>query len=191
MHAHPSSSAHPQPPQPPHPQPTPPNIGQGQNNLFGTIMSGNGGPQGLVAPPQMSLDPTQQPPTNQTHPVAYTGPGGPPQSVPQSGGGGTAQSSYLNGGGPPSQLTQSQHAPKRQRLDDVPPPGPPQGGPLGIPGNAQQTPAGMYGSNGIQQSQNSQQAPTLGQGYNMVQNNKPGGKMSKVSKKKNYYYIHT
>ncbi|CAG8434882.1 768_t:CDS:10 [Diversispora eburnea] len=134
-----------------------------QNNLFGTIMSGNGGPTALVAPAQMSLDPSQQPPTNQPgHPVAYTGPGGPPQSVPQTG-----------------QLSQTQHTQKRQRLDDVPP-GPPQGGPLGIPGNAQQTPAGMYGSNGIQQPQNNQAPPPLGQGYNMVQNNKPGGKMPKI-----------
>ncbi|KAK3844210.1 MAG: WD40-repeat-containing domain protein [Linnemannia gamsii] len=42
-----------------HAQPPPPNIGHGQSNLFGGIISGGPGGPGLVAPPQM-VDPSQQ-----------------------------------------------------------------------------------------------------------------------------------
>src|SRR6266542_895053 len=120
LHSHPSTSSHAQPP-PSHPQPPPPTIGQGQSNIFGAIMSGGGGGQVLVAPPQMSIDPSQQPPPGgQSHPGAYPGPNGPPQSVSQSGGS-SAPSPYLNGGPPP--LSQP-HGPKRQRMEDGPPNGP-------------------------------------------------------------------
>ncbi|KAF8968665.1 proteinral transcription repressor [Entomortierella lignicola] len=47
------------PHQMPHAQPPPPNIGHGQSNLFGGIISGGPGGPGLVAPPQMN-DPSQQ-----------------------------------------------------------------------------------------------------------------------------------
>uniref|UniRef100_A0A1D1YKA0 General transcriptional corepressor tupA n=2 Tax=Anthurium amnicola TaxID=1678845 RepID=A0A1D1YKA0_9ARAE len=169
IHPHPSSS-HAQPP-PSHPQPPPPTIGQGQSNIFGAIMSGGGGGnQVLVAPPQMSID--QPPPGGQPgHP--YPGPNGPPQNVPQSGGS-SSQSPYLNGAGP-APLSQPQHGPKRQRMEDGPPPN----GPMGLP-NSQQAPSSMYNSNGMppqgppgQQSQGS---------YMNVGGSKPGpvSKMPKI-----------
>ncbi|CAG8758482.1 2161_t:CDS:2, partial [Acaulospora morrowiae] len=169
LHAHPSSSTHPQPPPShPPPQPPPPAIGQGQSNLFGTIISGNG-PQSLVAPPQM-LDPAQSA-NQQGHP--YPGPGGPPQSVPQSGGS-TAPSPYLNGGGPPGQS----HTTKRPRIgiEDGLPQGPQ--APIGIPPNTQQSPAGLYGSNVVPPPQPGQQGPPLNPGYasSVGQSNKPVNK---------------
>ncbi|CAG8598281.1 16238_t:CDS:10, partial [Acaulospora colombiana] len=132
-------------------------IEQQRSNLFGTIISGNGGPQSL-APPQMSLDPAQ-PPNQPGHP--YPGPGGPPQSVPQSGGS-SAQSPYLNGGGPPGQVSQP-HTTKRPRLEDGAPPS--LQVPMGIPANTQ-SPAGLYGGNVVPLSQPGQQGP-LNTGYNM------------------------
>jgi len=166
LHPHPSSS-HAQPP-PSHPQPPPPTIGQGQSNIFGAIMSGGGGGQVLVAPPQMSID---QPPSGQAGHPGYPGPGGPPQSVPQSGGS-SGQSPYLNGG--PAPLTQPPHGPKRPRMDDgVPPPN----GPMGIPPNSQQPPSSLY-SNGMPQGPPGQQSQG---GYmaNVGQSSKPVNKMPK------------
>ncbi|CAB4429467.1 unnamed protein product [Rhizophagus irregularis] len=113
---HHSSSSHAAPP--PHIPNHTANYRSGQNNIFGAIMSG--GQSG--------------------HPGGYPGPNGPPQSVPQSGGS-SAQSPYLNGSGP-APLSQQQHGPKRQRMED----GPPQN--MGLPPNSQQPPSSLYNSNG-------------------------------------------
>ncbi|CAB4476076.1 unnamed protein product [Rhizophagus irregularis] len=167
---HHSSSSHAAPP-PSHPQPPPPTIGQGQNNIFGAIMSGGGGGnQVLVAPPQM-MD--QPPPGGQSgHPGGYPGPNGPPQSVPQSGGS-SAQSPYLNGSGP-APLSQQQHGPKRQRMED----GPPQN--MGLPPNSQQPPSSLYNSNGMpSQGPPGQQSLSQGGYMNVGQSSKPVSKMPK------------
>jgi hypothetical protein len=169
---HHSSSSHAAPP-PSHPQPPPPTIGQGQNNIFGAIMSGGGGGnQVLVAPPQM-MD--QPPPGSQSgHPGGYPGPNGPPQSVPQSGGS-SAQSPYLNGSGP-APLTQQQHGPKRQRMEDGPPPN------MGLPPNSQQPPSSLYSSNGMPPQGPTGQQSLSQSGYmNVGQSSKPVSKMSKVN----------
>jgi len=134
-------------------------------------MSGGGGAQVLVAPPQMPID---QPPSGgqPSHP-GYPGPGGPPPSVPQSGGS-SGQSPYLNGG--PAPLTQPQHGPKRQRMEDgVPPPN----GPMGIPPNSQQPPSSLY-SNGMPQQGPPGQQSQGGYMANVGQSSKPVNKMPKI-----------
>ncbi|CAG8449097.1 6172_t:CDS:10 [Ambispora leptoticha] len=180
LHPHQSTSgAHPQAPS--HPPPQPPNIGQGQSNLFGGIMSG-AGQTGLVAPPQMSLDPSQQqqpPPTS--HP-GYPGPSGPPPNVPQVGSS-SAQPPYLNNGVPPNSLSQAQHTSKRPRIDESNGPQPL----LNInsqPSSQNQNP--LYPSNGLPQpapNQPGQQGGSSGSGYipSVGPSSKPGSKMSKVS----------
>lgn len=176
MHPHHSTSTHPPPP-PSHPQPPPPTIGQGQSNLFGGIISGNGAP-GLAAPPQMSMDPTQQPTNQPGHPGNYPGPSGPPQSVPQAGGS-SAHSPYLNGGGPPGTLSQP-HTPKRPRIEDGVSSAGPQN-PLGMTPSSQQTQPGLYGNNSIPPPQSGQGQP-ISQGYipPVGPSSKPGNKISKV-----------
>ncbi|CAG8517216.1 7638_t:CDS:2, partial [Ambispora gerdemannii] len=180
LHPHQSTSgAHQQAPS--HPPPQPPNIGQGQSNLFGGIMSG-GGQTGLVAPPQMSLDPSQQqqpPPTS--HP-GYPGPSGPSPNVPQVGSS-SAQPPYLNGGVPPNSLSQSQHTSKRPRLEDVSSNGPPL---LNISQPSSQTQNSLYPSNGLSQpapNQPGQQGGGSGSGYisNVGPSSKSGPKMTKVT----------
>ncbi|CAG8621980.1 6850_t:CDS:10 [Cetraspora pellucida] len=175
LHPHHSTSTHPPPP-PSHPQPPPPTIGQGQSNLFGGIISGNGAP-GLAAPPQMSMDPTQQPTNQPGHPGNYPGPSGPPQSVPQAGGS-SAHSPYLNGGGgPPGTLSQP-HTPKRPRIEDGVSSTGPQN-PLGMTPSSQSQP-GLYGNNSIPPPQSGQVQP-ISQGYipPVGPSSKPNSKMTK------------
>jgi hypothetical protein len=173
LHAHSSGhapSSHPPPVQPP-------TIGQGGSTLFSGIMSGSG--PGLVAPAQMSLDPSQQPPGQPGH--GYHGPGGPTQNVPPAGSS-SAPSPYMNGsGGPPGSQLQQAHSTKRPRIEDGMPPNPQ----VGLPMGSQPPPSQMYPNNGLSPAQMSQPGqPSIGQpgGYMTAvnQNQKPGSKIPKV-----------
>ena len=167
LHSH--SSGHPPPSSHPPPVP-PPTIGQSGSTLFNGIMNGSG--PGLVAPAQMSLDPSQQQPGQPGH-----GYHGPPQNVPPAGSS-SAPSPYMNG--TPGGLPQSQHSTKRARIDDSMPPGAPQ---VGMPIGSQPPPSQMYPNNGLP-AQISQPNQSIGQpgGYmsTVNQNQKPGSKMPKV-----------
>ncbi|KAG0212041.1 general transcription repressor [Mortierella sp. GBA30] len=175
--------------QPPHQhpqsQPPPPNIGQGQSNLFGGIISGVSGGTGLVAPPQM-VDPSQQqqqqPSQQQQHQQAQQqqqhlqqqhhqsqqqqhgyGPGGPGPNMPQ--GGPAPQSPYMNGNGalPPQQQQQQQQS-KRFKTENE---GARFKTEIDVPSGA---PGSMYGNmspnpHGNPSGQN-QMPPGMGPGYN-------------------------
>lgn len=101
-------------PHPQHNQPPPPNIGAGQSNLFGGIMSGSGrqqGAPGLVEPPNMMSG---------GHPQSYSG--GPANQGGYVNGGPQSQQMHMQQQPPPHMQQQppqqqSQHAKKRGRGD--------------------------------------------------------------------------
>lgn len=139
------------PHQVPHSQPPPPNIGHGQSNLFGGIISGGPGGPGLIAPPQMG-DPSQPPPPQGQQPPPQGQPQGQPQPPhpphhpqhmhpqqqqhyggpmgPNGPQGGPPHSPYMGGNGPqqgqpqPKRFKTENDGPRFKTESDVPPPAP-------------------------------------------------------------------